>query len=170
MSRDILLLIDRDTPAIADCASRLRAAGYDPVITHSGPEAIDAYCSSLPHTVMVSADRIEADAKGLFQVIRALYPGAPFILTMERDALPKAVDLFLGDPSSPEGRPGETGRQAGLSELCKPGRTLAQIERAVIEQAIAREGGSVTRAARSLDVAPSTLYRKIDTWKTDGLR
>lgn len=169
MSRDILLLIDRDAPAITDCVNRLRIAGYDPVITHSGPEAIDAYCSSVPHTVMVSADRIETDAKGLFQVIRALYPGAPFILTMDRNALPKAIDLFLGDPAAPDAPPGSSNRHAGLSELCKPGRTLAQIERAVIEQAIAREGGSVTRAARSLDVAPSTLYRKIDAWKADGL-
>jgi DNA-binding NtrC family response regulator len=44
------------------------------------------------------------------------------------------------------------------------GRPLAEIERVVIEETIARAGGSVPRAARMLDVAPSTLYRKIEAW------
>ncbi len=48
------------------------------------------------------------------------------------------------------------------------GQSLAQIERSVIESALARHGGSVPRAARELDVAPSTLYRKLETWKKDA--
>ena len=44
------------------------------------------------------------------------------------------------------------------------GRTLADIEKAVIEATIRAEGGSVPRAARVLDVSPSTLYRKRETW------
>ena len=44
------------------------------------------------------------------------------------------------------------------------GRTLAEIERLAIEAALARHGGSVPLAARELDVAPSTLYRKLDAW------
>ena len=49
------------------------------------------------------------------------------------------------------------------------GKTLAQIERLVIEATIAQHGGSVSRAARVLDVAPSTLYRKIEVWSaSDG--
>ncbi|MGD9917217.1 MAG: sigma-54-dependent transcriptional regulator [Paenirhodobacter sp.] len=46
-------------------------------------------------------------------------------------------------------------------------RSLAQIEREAIEAALARHGGSVPRAARDLDVAPSTLYRKLDSWRKD---
>ena len=45
-----------------------------------------------------------------------------------------------------------------------PGMTLAQIERQAIEAAIVRNGGSVTLAARELDVSPSTLYRKLEAW------
>lgn len=45
------------------------------------------------------------------------------------------------------------------------GRKLAEVERMVIEETIARHGGSVPKAARVLDVSPSTLYRKIDAWK-----
>jgi DNA-binding NtrC family response regulator len=44
------------------------------------------------------------------------------------------------------------------------GRTLAQIERQAIEAALARHAGSVPRAARDLDIAASTLYRKLEAW------
>ena len=44
------------------------------------------------------------------------------------------------------------------------GRTLAEIEQMVIEETIARHGGSVPKAARVLDVSPSTIYRKRENW------
>lgn len=44
------------------------------------------------------------------------------------------------------------------------GRSLAEIERIVIEETIARHGGSVSKAARVLELAPSTLYRKLEGW------
>jgi len=44
------------------------------------------------------------------------------------------------------------------------GRTLAEIEQMVIEETIDRYGGSVPKAARVLDVSPSTLYRKREAW------
>lgn len=54
------------------------------------------------------------------------------------------------------------------------GKSLAEVERLVIEAAIALHGGSVARAARTLDVAPSTLYRKMESWAAadarDGLK
>jgi transcriptional regulator with PAS, ATPase and Fis domain len=36
----------------------------------------------------------------------------------------------------------------------------------VIEATLARHGGSIPKAARTLDVAASTLYRKIEGWKS----
>ena len=45
------------------------------------------------------------------------------------------------------------------------GRPLAEVERLVIEATLRRFEGSVPKAARVLDLAPSTLYRKIDGWK-----
>lgn len=47
------------------------------------------------------------------------------------------------------------------------GQTLAEIERAAIEAAIEAENGSIPRAARLLDVSPSTLYRKREGWRRD---
>lgn len=44
------------------------------------------------------------------------------------------------------------------------GRPLAEIEQMVIEETIARHGGSVPKAARVLDVSPSTIYRKLEAW------
>ncbi|WP_095590534.1 sigma-54-dependent transcriptional regulator [Actibacterium ureilyticum] len=44
------------------------------------------------------------------------------------------------------------------------GKTLAEIEQLVIEETIARHGGSIPKAARVLDVSPSTLYRKRENW------
>jgi two-component system repressor protein LuxO len=43
-------------------------------------------------------------------------------------------------------------------------KTLAEIEREIIEFAINRSGGSIPKASKALDVSPSTLYRKLDTW------
>ena len=44
------------------------------------------------------------------------------------------------------------------------GRPLAEIERMVVNATLARHGGSVPKAARVLDLSPSTLYRKLESW------
>lgn len=54
------------------------------------------------------------------------------------------------------------GEGTGLGDLA--GRTLAQIERMVIEETLRRHNGSVPRAARELDVSASTIYRKLEAW------
>ena len=41
-------------------------------------------------------------------------------------------------------------------------------ERKAIEAAIAASGGSINRAAKQLQVAPSTIYRKIQSWKVQS--
>jgi len=45
------------------------------------------------------------------------------------------------------------------------GMPLAEIERRVIEATIRAHGGSIPKAARVLDVSPSTIYRKRDAWE-----
>jgi DNA-binding NtrC family response regulator len=74
-------------------------------------------------------------------------------------------------PSAPEAmssqqQQGDDGDGAQGYDLS--GQTLAQIERAVIKAALRRHNDSVPRAARELDVAPSTLYRKIAGWGAEG--
>lgn len=64
----------------------------------------------------------------------------------------------------PEATPGP----ARLTETFSPdsliGLTLAEAERRLIEATMAHYGGSIPKAARVLDVSPSTLYRKIEAW------
>lgn len=85
-----------------------------------------------------------------------------------REALPRAPAEGAGSPRHQAhlGMPGafvrRPGSEAGFSGIV--GKTLAEIERAVIEATILAEDGSVPRAARVLDVSPSTLYRKRDAW------
>jgi two-component system, repressor protein LuxO len=50
----------------------------------------------------------------------------------------------------------------GLDALI--GRPLADIERLVIAATLDRFGGSVPKAARVLEISPSTLYRKLEAW------
>ncbi len=57
------------------------------------------------------------------------------------------------------------GPQANLALDELIGKPLAEVERLVIEATLARHGGSVPRAARVLDLSPSTLYRKLESWR-----
>jgi two-component system repressor protein LuxO len=45
---------------------------------------------------------------------------------------------------------------------------LKDMQRSAIERAIAACGGSIPRAARMLGVAPSTVYRKRESWSAAG--
>ncbi len=68
--------------------------------------------------------------------------------------------------------PGLSDETAGSPEAEVPaavledlvGLSLAEAERRVVEATLARCGGSVPKAARLLEIAPSTLYRKIEGW------
>ncbi|MGY6535809.1 MAG: sigma-54-dependent transcriptional regulator [Pararhodobacter sp.] len=89
------------------------------------------------------------------QVTRAMLP--PDLLA-EADKAPAPVTASNSAPWS-----GAAAEAAdGLGALA--GRTLAQIERMVIEDTLRRQGGSVPKAARELDVSASTIYRKLDAW------
>jgi DNA-binding NtrC family response regulator len=45
------------------------------------------------------------------------------------------------------------------------GKSLMRIERETIEKVIAHCGGSIPKAAKALDVSPSTIYRKREAWE-----
>ncbi|RMF37346.1 MAG: sigma-54-dependent Fis family transcriptional regulator [Alphaproteobacteria bacterium] len=48
------------------------------------------------------------------------------------------------------------------------GMSLADVERGLIEATIEECGGSVPKAARVLDVSPSTIYRKREIWQREN--
>ena len=82
--------------------------------------------------------------------------------------LPPGLDLPREAPAALVSQPTAGPQALGLDSLV--GLTLAEAERRLIEATLVRHGGSVPRAARVLDVSPSTLYRKIEAWnaKADG--
>ncbi|MGC9370202.1 MAG: sigma-54-dependent transcriptional regulator [Paracoccaceae bacterium] len=83
-----------------------------------------------------------------------------------REMLPREFQpQAAAAPAAPNIADEQPGPPDGLDGLI--GKTLAEIERLVIEETIARHDGSVPKAARVLDVSPSTLYRKREAWKRD---
>ena len=95
----------------------------------------------------------------LLNVIRnivVLNPGGVVTLDMLPDMLRHPNEMPTPQPATP------SVVRDDLSALA--GKSMAQIERLVIDAAIARHGGSVSKAARELELAPSTLYRKLENW------
>lgn len=74
---------------------------------------------------------------------------------------------FLPRHTNPEFERSSIPDETALSFLSVvAGKTLRQIEQIVIEQTISTNGGSVPKAAKSLQVSPSTLYRKRESWQS----
>jgi DNA-binding NtrC family response regulator len=78
--------------------------------------------------------------------------------------LPPGLAEEEGSPAMTAPSPAPTADPLPLDGLV--GLTLADAERRLIEATLAHHGGSVPRAARVLDVSPSTLYRKMESWRS----
>jgi DNA-binding NtrC family response regulator len=92
-------------------------------------------------------------------------------------AAPGLADAFAWFAATPANRLPPDLRQAPVSlplsppaAIFQPGRVrpLADIEREAVDHALRAFGGNVARAARALQVNPSTLYRKIQVWTAQG--
>lgn len=101
------------------------------------------------------------NVRQVLNVIRnvvVLNEGGPVTLAM----LPE--DLATQAESRPEPPPDALPEDAALSLDGLIGRPLAEVERIIVMATLARHGGSVPKAARVLDLSPSTLYRKLEAW------
>ncbi len=101
------------------------------------------------------------NVRQVLNVIRnvvVLNDGGLVTLDMLPETLVPANDL----PPTPPGLAPAPPSGPLLDELI--GQPLAAIERRIIEETLARHAGSVPRAARVLEISPSTLYRKIEGW------
>jgi two-component system, repressor protein LuxO len=90
--------------------------------------------------------------------VAVLYDGTE----VQRHMLPD--DIFGPGPTqgAPLSSPAPASPDITLQSLL--GLPLAEVERQIIEATIEMHAGSVPRAARVLDVSPSTLYRKLELW------
>lgn len=106
------------------------------------------------------------------RVTRSMLPTDIYRLSegeAEPDAAPHGADNGSGAQPPWHLRaatPGDTWSAETWSAALEPlvGLPLGRVERLLIEETIARCGGSVPRAARLLDVAASTIYRKREAW------
>jgi DNA-binding NtrC family response regulator len=95
--------------------------------------------------------------------VAVLYDGAEVQLHMLPDTITDLpASATPARPSPPPPAPPALTLDALL------GLPLAEVERQIIEATIAMHAGSVPRAARVLDVSPSTLYRKLESWAKPG--
>ena len=102
------------------------------------------------------------NVRQLLNVIRnivVLHDGGEVTTAM----LPDSLQHSFGAAAVPIAQPPQN-VPAPLDLEAVLGRPLAEVERMIIEATLARFNGSVPKAARVLDLSPSTLYRKIETW------
>jgi DNA-binding NtrC family response regulator len=138
---------DLDVVEIAEAALQLFAAEEKRSFDGLSPE-VKSLFRRLPWP---------GNVRQLLNVIRnvvVLNRGGPVTLAMLPDDLVR--EAGPAPPAAAVPDKGDADPLAGLS--------LAAIERRAVEAALARHAGSVPRAARELDVSPSTLYRKLEAW------
>jgi DNA-binding NtrC family response regulator len=80
------------------------------------------------------------------------------------------VDAGAGVPAALPRERLVAGPTIGGSMASHVGRALSDVEREFIEATIEHCDGSVPRAARMLELSPSTIYRKLESWSAEERR
>ena len=118
-------------------------------------DLVDQFLSELGLQLVVGSDTLEAlrayDWPGNIRELRNVVSSAAAVVdgsTLE----PRHLMFF---------KPAHKKRASTLDKLPLGGRTLEAIEKAAIKQSIRKAEGNKAQAARTLGIAPSTLYQKI---------
>ncbi|SIO12569.1 sigma-54-dependent transcriptional regulator [Vannielia litorea] len=155
----------RDVVEIARHALAEFAAEEGKGFTSLSPEVEDLFCAlSWPGNVRQLLNVLRNVAV-LHDGTEVTLPMLPMELHHEVEARAEAARLNQSAAAHPSlSQPAEP--VEGLDGLI--GKSMAEIERLVIEETIARNEGSVPRAARILGLSPSTIYRKRESWENPG--
>ncbi|RED14274.1 sigma-54-dependent transcriptional regulator [Pontivivens insulae] len=136
------------------------------------------------HMLRVFSAEEGREFSGLAEDVKALFRAAPWrgnvreLLNVLRSAVVLNEGPVLTGAMLPpalrasnapyDGGASRSGVGAGVSStdpfVSLVGRALGDVERSFIEATIDHCGGSIPRAARMLEISPSTLYRKRDSW------
>ncbi|MCR9243328.1 MAG: sigma-54 dependent transcriptional regulator [Rhodobiaceae bacterium] len=104
----------------------------------------------------------DSDAVTLEMLPEAIRTGRSVPMTSLASPQPATAPTMA--PSSAGTAAPTTGSPLAVTVL---GKSLMRIERETIEKVIAHCGGSIPKAAKALDVSPSTIYRKREAWEKD---
>ena len=110
--------------------------------------------------------------EGIFSdtlAMRVIVTSSDVAINEQRDELNRSANDFLPRrtvPSNSNHTPESSAQYNDLASIVD-GKSLKQIEQIVIEQVITNMGDSVPKAAKKLDVSPSTLYRKREAWAAE---
>ncbi|WP_434354777.1 sigma-54 dependent transcriptional regulator [Parasalinivibrio latis] len=86
--------------------------------------------------------------------------------SVKRQHLPPPLDTALGDAEISQLVTKPNSEEDSADNIPKTIRPMAEIEREKMEEAIAFCDGNVLKAAVLLEVSPSTLYRKKQSWES----
>ncbi len=177
--RPRIIATTRHDPQIAIREGRLRAALYYRL--NVATVALPPLRGRGEDIALIARTRLREHARAQGNAITGFSEGALELLTRHdwpgnvRELVNLIWSLALteqGPLITPAALPDHIGKPAADGPGAAPaaddvgflGLPLAEIERRVIEATIHAENGSVPRAARVLDVSPSTLYRKLENW------
>jgi DNA-binding NtrC family response regulator len=121
--------------------------------------------------LLVDAIR-DAGAKGrIVLIVRHAAPASANWLgaveTVPRASVAEMLPALIALGSAPRAHR-EGNSAAGTRRACDDEIVPFHVEeRRIIETAIRRAGGNIGKAARALEISPSTIYRKIQVWQAD---
>lgn len=122
---------------------------------------------NLVHSAVVMNEGSVLTAQMLASLPLAQASGSPApapVTPLTPPIIPQSSDL----PTIAETASTYSGQGPSLYEI-DLSRSYLEIERDILEAVIELHGGSLPKAAKSLDLSPSTLYRKRDAWEDQDL-
>jgi len=149
-ARQVVLVVEDQPGERETGAHLLRSKQYTVHVADSSQRAV-SFAGDVVDLVL--GDR-RIDADGLESMVLFCRGG---VLTL--DALPATSDGPACDSTTPD-KPNVGAANAHIP----PGMSLADLERAAVEQTLAHHGGNRTRAAENLGISVRTLQRKLKAW------
>lgn len=174
-----VLLVEDDDGLRFGLRSFLTSRGYRVAEASCCAEAL-ARAGSAPDVALLDYELPDGDAIELMARLRAAGTKAPFVILTGNGTIPRAVQAvkqgaheFLTKPVEmprllqlvaelvmhKNGANGDDGEEIGRT--ASGARSLWELEREALVDALVREGGRVGRAAKRLSIPRSTFYLKI---------
>lgn len=179
-----LLLVEDDDGLRFALAGILAARGYHVVEARTCGEAIEA-CGSRPDVLVLDHELPDGDAIDLMDRLRIGGVAAPCVILTGHGTIPLAVAAVKRGAYEFLTKPVESARllrviaeslgNAATSEArseppSQAQKTLWEVEREAVLDALVQEAGRVGRAAKRLNIPRSTIYLKIRAHRIDVAR